>query len=132
MQTNKSNNLFIISGPSGAGEDSIIEGLKSHFPIERVITTTSRPMRPGDSNGNPYYFISKEEFKKRIEEEKFFEWAQEYNDNYYGVTHEEINRVIDSNKIGIWKIVKNLFTNQIEFGLDIGNQPNDSRTMVTM
>ncbi len=97
-------NLFIISGPSGAGEDSIIEGLKKFIDIERVITTTTRAMRPGESQGNPYYFISSEEFKKSIKENKFFEYACEYNNNYYGVTHEEINRVKNNGKVGIWKI----------------------------
>jgi guanylate kinase len=96
--------IFIISGPSGAGEDSIIEGLKKIFSIERVITTTTRKMRPGESQKNPYYFISKREFAKRIKENKFFEYAQEYNNYYYGVTHKEIKRVKNSKKIGTWKI----------------------------
>lgn len=98
------NNLFIISGPSGAGEDSIINALVSRLPIERVITTTSRPMRNGDSEGNPYYFITEAEFKKKIAAGDFIEYAQQYNDNYYGVTKEEIARVSKSGKIGIWKI----------------------------
>lgn len=98
------NNIFIISGPSGAGEDSIINGLGEILPIEKVITTTTREMRLGESQKNPYYFISKKKFKKGIEQNKFFEYAKEYNDNYYGVTHNEINRVKNSNKIGIWKI----------------------------
>lgn len=96
--------IFIISGPSGAGEDSIIEGLKKIFPIERIITTTTRQMRPGESQKNPYYFISQKEFTKGIEENKFFEYAQEYNNNYYGVTNAEIERVKKSEKIGTWKI----------------------------
>jgi guanylate kinase len=96
--------IFIISGPSGAGEDSIIEGLKKKFPIERVITTTTRAMRPGESNGYPYYFIAKEEFRKGVESGKFIEWAEEYNGNLYGVTKEELERVAMSGKIGIWKI----------------------------
>ena len=98
------NNLFIISGPSGAGEDSIIEGLKKFLPIERVVTTTTREKRSDVFVEDPYYFISKEEFKKRIEENRFFEYAQEYNNQFYGVTKKEIERVIKSNKIGIWKI----------------------------
>ena len=98
------NNIFIISGPSGAGEDSIINGLGEILPIKKVITTTTREMRLGESQKNPYYFISKKKFKKGIEQNKFFEYAKEYNDNYYGVTHNEINRVKNSNKIGIWKI----------------------------
>lgn len=96
--------LFIISGPSGAGEDSIIEGLKKYFEIERVVTTTTRAMRAGDSQGNPYYFISKEEFEQKIESGDFVEYAQEYNNNFYGVTREELERVKNSGKIGIWKI----------------------------
>jgi len=97
-------NIFIISGPSGAGEDSIIEGLKSHLPIERVITTTTRKMRQGDSQGNPYYFISQETFQKKLDADDFAEYAQEYNSNWYGVTKEELDRVASSKKIGIWKI----------------------------
>lgn len=101
---NKKYPLIIISGPSGAGEDSIIEALKEFLPIERVITTTTRDMRPSEQEGISYYFISTEEFKEGISEGKFFEYAKEYNNNYYGVTFEEIERVKNSGKIGIWKI----------------------------
>ncbi|KKW05937.1 MAG: Guanylate kinase [Candidatus Moranbacteria bacterium GW2011_GWE1_49_15] len=97
-------NVFIISGPSGAGEDSIIEGLRSHFPIERVVTTTTREMRPGESQGNPYYFISKQDFENGISQGKFVEYARQYNGNLYGVTKEEIERVEKSGKVGAWKI----------------------------
>ncbi len=97
-------NLFILSGPSGVGEDSVIDGLERRFLLERVVTTTSRDKRRGDSEGHPYYFVSKEDFEKGIRENKFFEWAKQYNDNLYGVTHEEIRRVTESGRIGIWKI----------------------------
>lgn len=100
---NKSN-IFIISGPSGAGEDSIIDGLKNHFPIERIITTTTRAMRPNESQGNPYWFLTKEEFIRRRDNSEFVEWAEQYNGNLYGVTKTEIERVKDSGKIGTWKI----------------------------
>src|SRR3989344_41352 len=96
--------LIIISGPSGSGEDSIIEGLKEYFPLERVITTTTRQMRRTESEGNPYYFISTEEFADRVDRGDFFEYAQQYNDHFYGVTFAEIERVKNSGKIGIWKI----------------------------
>lgn len=96
--------IFIISGPSGAGEDSIIEGLKKFFKIERIITTTTRAMRSGESQGNPYYFISKNEFIKRRNNNEFVEWAEQYNGNLYGVTKAEIERVKNSSNIGTWKI----------------------------
>jgi len=97
-------NIFIISGPSGVGEDSVIEGLRKHFTIERVITSTTRAPRSGESQGNPYYFISKEEFESKIAQDELAEYAQEYNDNFYGVTRDELKRVEKSGNIGIWKI----------------------------
>jgi guanylate kinase len=98
------NNIFIISGPSGAGEDSIIDGLEKILPIERVISATTRLPRPGETPGRPYYFVGRSDFEKLIREKKLFEYAKEYNDNYYGVTLEEIKRVQASGRIGIWKI----------------------------
>ena len=97
-------NIFIISGPSGAGEDSIIEGLKSIFPVERIVTTTTREMRPGEIEGKSYYFISHEEFQKSIAENKFFEHAELDRNNLYGVTFQEIERVEKLDKIILWKI----------------------------
>ena len=96
--------IFIISGPSGAGEDSVIEGLQKHFEIERVVTSTTRPMRPGESQGKPYHFLSREEFEKKIKNNELAEWAEEYNNNLYGVTKKELERVANSGRIGIWKI----------------------------
>lgn len=71
----KKANIFIISGPSGAGEDSIINGLKKYFSVERIITNTTREIRSGESQGNPYYFIRKEEFEERKSKGDFVEWA---------------------------------------------------------
>ena len=65
-----SSNIFIISGPSGSGQDSVVEGLKKYLNIERVVTSTTRSMRAGESQGNPYYFVSQEEFEKKIQEAK--------------------------------------------------------------
>ena len=62
--------IFIISGPSGAGEDSIINALKAQFEIEKPITTTTREMRPGEVEGKNYYFLTKDEFEKGIKENK--------------------------------------------------------------
>lgn len=97
-------NIFIISGPSGVGEDSVIEGLRNYFSIERVITTTTRQMRSGESQGSPYYFVNREEFESKIQKHEVAEYAQEYNDNFYGVTKDELKRVARSGKVGIWKI----------------------------
>jgi guanylate kinase len=97
-------NIIIISGPSGAGEDSIISGLSKKISLEKIITTTTRKKRPGEKNGQQYYFIKFNDFKQKIKEKNFIEYAQQYNNQYYGVTNEELLRVANSGKIGIWKI----------------------------
>ena len=97
-------NIVIISGPSGAGEDSIIKAVLKDLPAEKIVSTTTRKMRAEDEEGVTYYFVSKEEFKKGIANNQYTEYAKEYNDNYYGVTEKELLRVARSAKIGIWKI----------------------------
>jgi len=97
-------NIIIISGPSGAGEDSIIKVLLKDLPAEKIITTTTREMRAEDKEGVSYYFVSKDEFKKGIVNNQFIEYAKEYNDNYYGVSERELMRIAKSGNIGIWKI----------------------------
>lgn len=97
-------NVIIISGPSGAGEDSVIEGLRAHTTVNRVITTTTRNPRAGEHDGSPYYFTSHEEFQKKIDSAEVVEWARQYNGNLYGVTREELQRVNDLPGIGVWKI----------------------------
>lgn len=97
-------NIFIISGPSGAGEDSIINGLKEHILFEKIITTITREMRPGEENGKSYHFVSKETFSKMIENDELFEYVEEDRNNFYGVTKKEIERVSDLDRPVIWKI----------------------------
>jgi len=96
------NNIFIISGPSGAGKDAVIRGLKKILPSRQLITTTTRPKRLGERQGKPYYFITKNEFKKRIKQNKFFEYDKHY-DNYYGLTYTEMDKIKTNQKICFWQ-----------------------------
>jgi len=99
----KATKIFIISGPSGAGEDSVIEELQKSLQFNRVITTVTRKPRKGETNGNPYYFISVDEFKKIIDNDGFIEWAIVYGD-YRGCTKKEIERLFDEKKPVFWKV----------------------------
>lgn len=82
--------LIVISGPSGSGKGTVIqEFLKNNKNVWLSISCTSRDMRPGDVADESYYFISREEFEKKIEEGKFLEYAL-YNGNYYGTPKEHI------------------------------------------
>lgn len=85
---NKIGQLFIIAAPSGAGKTSItmavIEKLKNTvLPIEKVITCTTRPIRPGEVDGVDYHFFSQEEFLRK-KNMGFFIETTKYNENYYG------------------------------------------------
>lgn len=97
-------NIFIISGAAGSGKDSVIDKLRSLLPLERIITTTTRGKRPGESEGQPYYFVDKVDFKKGIADGKFVEHSINENDEYYGVTKQELERVIHLGKAALWRV----------------------------
>lgn len=81
----KKGKLVIISSPSGGGKDSVINALLQVMPAStRLITTTSRSPRPGNQDGVDYYFISSEEFEKKIQNNEFLEYNN-YAGNYYGI-----------------------------------------------
>ncbi len=97
-------NIFIISGPTGSGKDSIIERLGQRLPLERIINTTTRTKRPGETEGNPYYFVSQDTFHARIQEGYFIEHSINENGAAYGVSITELNRIASQkNRIGIWQ-----------------------------
>jgi len=82
--------VFIISGPSGVGKDSVIEQLRAHYPNARyVVTATTRPMRRGEVDGIHYLFLGKQEFLEGIAANNFIEHALVY-DNHYGVPRSPI------------------------------------------
>jgi len=96
--------IFVISAPSGAGKTTLITRLlRSDDRFMFSISTTTRQMRHGEINGVNYYFVSKDEFKKMIDNDEFFEWAEVYG-NYYGTTKKEIDRIINSGKFPLFDV----------------------------
>lgn len=82
--------LFVVTGPSGAGKDSVIFKAKEEgLDFIQIITTSTRTCRPGESEGHPYYFVNREKFQKMIDAEEMIEWAEVYG-NLYGSTKEEV------------------------------------------
>jgi guanylate kinase len=71
--------LIIISGPSGVGKDSVVQRMKERaFPFHFVVTATDRPRRREEVHGIDYYFYSRSEFERMIEEGEFLEHAWVY------------------------------------------------------
>lgn len=86
--------FFIITAPSGAGKNTVINLLVQRIPFLRYSkSATTRAMRPGESNGKPYYFLTVDEFQKKVSEEAFYEHQEVYKGLYYGVLKEEIDRI---------------------------------------
>ena len=75
--------MVLISGPSGCGKSTIIQRLLSGPGVEFSVSATTRPIRDGEVDGVDYHFLSKEEFRSRVEAGAFIEWAEVYG-NLYG------------------------------------------------
>ena len=81
--------FIVISGPSGVGKGTILERLLKEMNAWYSVSMTTRNIRDGEVDGVNYYFVSKDEFKKRINEGKFLEYNI-YNDNYYGTPKDKV------------------------------------------
>lgn len=85
--------LFIISGPSGVGKDTIVDGLlKCHPDWSRLTTSTTRPQMKGE-RGRKYHHFTEEQFQKLIDKGEIFESAKVHN-YFYGVTREDIEQAL--------------------------------------
>ena len=91
--------LIVLSGPSGVGKGTIRKAMfeKENHNFSYSISMTTRKPREGEVDGVDYYFVSKEEFIKRIEEGKFLEHA-EFVGNYYGTPLDKVNEQLDLGK----------------------------------
>lgn len=93
--------LFVISGPSAVGKTTVVNHLMKKNPqFKRVITCTTRSIRPHEENGVDYIFLSKEEFVKKIEKNEFAEYSEVYG-NYYGVLLKTIKENMEKNDVSI-------------------------------
>lgn len=86
--------LLIFSAPSGSGKTTIVKHLLKHIPgLEFSVSACSRARREGETDGKDYYFLSAQEFRKKIEEGEFVEWEEVYPNQYYGTLKSELERI---------------------------------------
>jgi guanylate kinase len=84
--------LLVISGPSGAGKGTVCkEYTDNHDNVWNSVSATTRKPRAGEVEGQSYFFLSREEFEQRIEEDDFLEYAEVYG-NYYGTPKSEVDK----------------------------------------
>lgn len=86
--------LIIFSAPSGSGKTTIVKRLLGTFPqFEFSISATSRQPRGEERDGVDYFFLTQEEFRRRIEANAFVEWEEVYNGTCYGTLRSEMERI---------------------------------------
>lgn len=91
--------LVVLSAPSGCGKDTVFKAIeKLRDDVVESISATTRKPRPGEVDGVNYYFKTREEFEKMIDEGGFFEHA-EYSGNYYGTPIAGVNKAINDGKV---------------------------------
>ena len=88
--------LFVVSGPSGAGKDTLVEALKArHGRLLYSVSATTRAPREGEREGVDYFFVTQPEFERRRAEGGFLEY-REYNGNLYGTPRSFIDEALRS------------------------------------
>ncbi|NOH00877.1 MAG: guanylate kinase [Chloroflexi bacterium] len=90
--------LIVVSGPSGVGKDTVVQRMKERgFPFHFVVTATTREKRPAEVHGRDYWFVSKEEFARMIEQNELIEYAIVYGD-YKGIPKAQVREALASGK----------------------------------
>lgn len=96
--------MIIVSAPSGAGKSSFLSRALNEFPrLKDTITYTTRTMRSGETEGDPYHFVSREAFLELIEKGFFVEWAK-VHDNMYGTPLHQIEDAFRENRVVIMDV----------------------------
>jgi guanylate kinase len=91
--------LLIFSAPSGSGKTTLVKHVMEHVDnLAFSISATSRNKRYGEINGKDYYFLTVDEFKKKINNDEFVEWEEVYKDKFYGTLKSEVERIRNSGK----------------------------------
>ena len=120
-----SGKLIIFSAPSGAGKTTLVRHILKTFPqhIEFSISATSRPKRGVEENGKDYYYLSVDDFKKKVANNEFLEWEEVYAGTHYGTLRAEVERIWAKGKAVIFDI-------DVEGGLNLKGQFADKALAV--
>ncbi len=92
--------IIVLSAPSGTGKSSVISKLtpRRELNLGFSVSATSRAPRAGETDGKHYYFLSKDEFARRVEADEFVEWEEVYAGTCYGTLTSEVERVTTSGR----------------------------------
>jgi len=97
--------VFVITGPSGAGKGTLIKGLLERAAgLEIAVSATTRAQRPGETNGHDYWFLSDEEFTRRVGAGEFLEHVPYVSGRRYGTLRSEMERIAEDGRICVLEL----------------------------
>jgi guanylate kinase len=97
--------VFVVTGPSGAGKGTLIKGLVERVSgLEVAVSATTRPQRPGETDGHDYWFLSDDEFTRRVEADEFLEWVPYVSGHRYGTLRSEIDRIAADDQVCVLEL----------------------------
>ena len=95
--------LVVLSAPSGCGKDTVLQKLSEQTRIRRSVSMTTRPQRPGETNGKDYYFVDEAYFRRQIECGNMLEYTN-YNGNFYGTPRTAVDEWLRQGETVVLKI----------------------------
>jgi guanylate kinase len=105
LKNQKKGKLVIFSAPSGSGKTTLARYLLAQLPqLSFSVSACSRKMRPGEVDGKDYYFLSLEEFRKKIDNKEFVEYEEVYDNQFYGTLFSEIDRIWSNGKTVLFDV----------------------------
>ena len=112
--------MVVFTAPSGAGKTTLVKHMIASYGfLDFSVSATTRAMRPHETEGKDYYFLSVDAFKKRIADGDFVEWEEVYENQFYGTLKSEVTRIWNEDKAIIFDIdvkgacnVKDLYKDQ--------------------
>ncbi|HJS49446.1 MAG TPA: guanylate kinase [Gaiellaceae bacterium] len=115
--------VFVITGPSGAGKGTLIKGLGERVAeVEVAVSATTRAQRPGEVDGSDYWFLSDEEFTRRVEAGEFLEHVWYVSGRRYGTLRSELDRIAGSGHVCVLEL-------EVEGALDVQANVSGSVTI---
>jgi guanylate kinase len=95
--------VLVVSGPSGVGKSTIVKRLLEDPRYVLSVSATTRPRRPGEEEGREYYFLSREQFRRWIDEGKFIEHVELF-ENFYGTPAEPLRKAVAQGRVYVLDI----------------------------
>src|SRR5512133_1274297 len=128
--------LIVISGPSGAGKDTVLQRMiERELPFHFVVTATTRPRRPTEVHGKDYFFVSKEEFARMIDEDELIEYAVVYGD-YKGIPKQQVREALATGQDVVMRVdvqgaetVRKLVPNAVLIFMTVDNEQELERRL---